>query len=175
MLLTLFLNPDDPLENIPAFPELSDGSTLCYSGSVPNQINPLDYYFEVPCSLNDVPVLDINPDQRDTLFPVVTPKIDGIRINNTKCTPLSESEVETGDDIGSDSVTDTNVLSDVGWNRSGSAGVGIAQNVIMQTRMASSTADGIVAFFRTYSYDSCGQLLAISAETKKTVALLGPC
>ena len=175
MLLTLFLDPDDPLENIPAFPQLSDGSTLCYSGDVPNQINPLDIYFEVPCDLNDVPALDINPDQRDTLFPVVTPKIDGIRINNTKCTPDSEADVELGTDIGSDSVTDTNVLADSGWDRPGSAGVGVAQRVITQTRMASSTADGIVAFFRTYSYDSCGQLLSISAETKKTVALLGPC
>lgn len=161
---------------VPAFPELEDGLIDCYNGPSPDKIKPLDTFYEIPCSISNVPTVDINPDQRDLSFPVITPKLDGVFFNNNKgCKPATIDTVETGTDLGSDNTTNTNVLSDSGWTRPNSTDVGTAQRVTSQTRMAFSTSDGIVAFFRTYSYDSCGQLLSISPETKKTVALAGPC
>lgn len=157
----------------PAFPSL--GLKSCNTNIDPGAIQPLDYTYAIPCAIDPVPTIKLTPDQRDSLFPAVSIKTDRVAIAAAAgCAAKTTGSTSTNPDIGSDSVTSTDALTD-SWTKDGAAGLQVVQRTVIQTRTAFSPTSGLFAFFRTYCYDSCGQLISISAETKKTISAVGNC
>ena len=169
---------EDPFEDRstePAFPELY--AVSCVSSLLVSQvvkITPLDDIKLLPCTLENVPFIPINPDQRDTLFPAVTPKLATTRYSSRGCVPYSAGQVTQNDDIGSSDLS-TNVLPDSGWEKVGSDTQQVVQVVTVLSRIGFSTTDGLYAFYRDYHYNSCGELIKVSPETSQLIDEVGPC
>lgn len=168
-------NPFDDRNTDPAFPELLASS--CVSSVLVLEvikITPLDDIEVLPCSLEVPPVIPINPDQRDTLFPAVTPKLTTLRYQSRGCVPFAAGEGIENAEIGSDS-NSTDPLVDDGWSKPGADSQQVVQSVTIMTRMGFDTTNGLYAFYRTYKYNSCGELISISPETAKQVEEVAPC
>jgi hypothetical protein len=137
------------------------------------KIPSLDTIFALDC-IPAVPVLKFSPDQRDTLLPVVTPKVAN-PVYNLGCIPVKSGQTnapalsELGPAMTLGSVNSVTARTDQ-WTRPDSTGVSISRTATVVSRVAFSDGvgaeAGLFAFYRKYSYDSCGMLVSVSPETK---------
>lgn len=154
----------------PAFPELLSSTCVLNASSI-IKTTPLDDIKTLPCSLEVPPYLPINPDQRDTLFPAVTPKLTTTRYSSRGCIPTTSGSTVA---FGSTSKS-TDALGDTGWTKPGSSDEAVASKVTVLSRIGFDTTDGFYGFYRDFSYNSCGELIKISAETPASLEDVGPC
>lgn len=159
-----------------AFPELA--LKLCFGTTVPDQIESLEDLCAVPCELNALPDIPLDPDQRDVQFPPILPPRDISRLLRTRCVPgappggmpLSVGPTDLGD-----AVSNLDPMSD-NWERLNDPDADVYSQEVLMTRIAfDETAEKIVVFFRTKEYDSCGNLIRISEETAQDFTDTGPC
>lgn len=137
------------------------------------RITPLDEVCPVNCNLLAVPVLVLDPDQRDINFPPITPNQD-IRVGRAGgCIPVN---VVSPTVVGSTLVASSFAADTSEWERANRPTAPIAAQNIQMTRMAfDNTAGVIYSYFRTTDYDSCGSPIRIGPETRVEFAQTGGC
>lgn len=139
------------------------------SDNVPDAVQPLSGYCDPPCDVLDVPDLALDPDQRDIQLPPILPP-------RSVSTVAGFCQTQPGGvtSVGSNSTTDMDEDSSI-WERANNATAPVRSEVTELVRMAYDGGDEIAAFFRTKQYDSCGGLIRILGEDKRTLADVGGC
>lgn len=139
------------------------------SGNVPDRIDPLSLLCETPCDVADIPDVPLDQDQRDIQLPPILPPRD-ITVSGGFCRTQAGGVTTFGDDSTTNMDEDATT-----WTRPNNPTAAARSQYTTLTRVAYDGADEIAAFFRTYSFDSCGGLISISGEDKKTLADVAGC